>query len=176
MHRPYPVLSTTPPIDSEIARHLSNAYFYDAWQVRAARPELSLPQQFHRAFSQTPSWVKHCMTIRNQLVSRLGLKNLGDFDQNLPETLATAQADSVFQVGQRIGIFRFLAQTEHEFLVEDNDKHLRVILSLHRDLHDALTLTTVVHVHNLWGKLYMLPVTPMHKLIAPASLKILGRP
>lgn len=175
MRQVYPVISSTPPVQAEICNYLAAAYFYDAWQVRAAHPELSLPQQFHRAFSQTPTWVQFCMNLRNRLVSRLGLKNLGGFAQHLPANLAQAQAQQQFYPGQRIGIFCFLHQTENEFLVEDNDKHLRVVLSLHRDSQDNLTLSTVVHVHNVWGKLYMLPVTPMHKLIAPASLKILGQ-
>jgi hypothetical protein len=37
-----------------------------------------------------------------------------------------------------------------------------------------LTVTTVVHVHN-WLGLYMLPVTPLHRLIAPSVLKSVGR-
>ncbi|TDM08800.1 MAG: hypothetical protein C4K60_05305 [Ideonella sp. MAG2] len=62
-----------------------------------------------------------------------------------------------------------------EVLVQDDDKHLRVVLSLHRTrdphgLSDDLVLTTVVHIHNLWGHLYMLPVKPLHQIIAPAVL------
>ena len=37
-----------------------------------------------------------------------------------------------------------------------------------------LTVTTVVHVHSRMGRIYMLPVTPMHKLIAPAAMKALA--
>ena len=38
----------------------------------------------------------------------------------------------------------------------------------------AITITTVVHVNNLLGHLYMLPVAPMHRRIAPAVLAGLG--
>ncbi|HAS8484203.1 TPA: DUF2867 domain-containing protein, partial [Vibrio vulnificus] len=35
--------------------------------------------------------------------------------------------------------------------------------------------TTVVHVHNLFGKAYMLVVAPIHKVIVPSSLKTLAQ-
>lgn len=171
MHSAYPVISAQVPAQTLIARHLPDAYFYDAWQVRAAHPELSLLQQFQRAFSRSPKWVELCMGIRNRVVSQFGLKDLGNFKTGARLTAATGE----LQAGQAIGIFQFIAQTEHELLVGDDDKHLTVRLSLHRNADDLLTLSTVVHVKNNWGKLYMLPVTPMHKLIAPATLKILGQ-
>jgi Protein of unknown function (DUF2867) len=60
-------------------------------------------------------------------------------------------------------------------LIGDRDKHLNVVLSVHRRLLPGrqaveITLTTVVHVKNLLGRLYMLPVTPAHRIIAPAVL------
>jgi hypothetical protein len=79
------------------------------------------------------------------------------------------------QPGDRVGIFRLRSLSDDEVLVEDDDKHLHVVLSVRRLPADAqqparIVLTTVVHLHNLLGRLYMLPVTPMHKLIAPAML------
>jgi hypothetical protein len=40
-----------------------------------------------------------------------------------------------------------------------------------------VSLTTIVHVKNFVGRLYMLPVTPAHRIIAPAVLsRIAGMP
>lgn len=39
-----------------------------------------------------------------------------------------------------------------------------------------VTVTTVVKVRNLLGHLYMLPVKPMHKRIAPAVLRAVAWP
>ena len=62
----------------------------------------------------------------------------------------------------------------------DSDKHLDVVLSVHRAPlgGDAVTITvtTVVHVKNWLGHMYMLPVRPMHRLITPAVLSRLPRP
>ncbi|WP_447502740.1 DUF2867 domain-containing protein, partial [Acinetobacter pittii] len=38
----------------------------------------------------------------------------------------------------------------------------------------VLTVTTVVHIKNLLGRLYMVPVIPAHRKIVPATLQILG--
>ena len=74
-----------------------------------------------------------------------------------------------------VGIFTLLSNTDEEALLGDSDKHPDVVLSVYKHAPDAqglraLSTTTVVHVHNLLGRAYMLPVTPMHRLIAPAVL------
>ena len=58
------------------------------------------------------------------------------------DNLERARAASTYQPGDRVGIFTLF----------------------------EVTLTTVVHVKNLLGHLYMLPVTPAHRIIAPAVL------
>lgn len=110
------------------------------------------------------------MWVRNRTVALLGLKNLSGISK-----LDTRKASQGYVVGDRIGIFTLISTTRDEILVGDDDKHLRVVLSLHKisgqdQLPGRIVLTTVVHVHNLLGRLYMLPVTPLHKLIVPAML------
>ena len=36
---------------------------------------------------------------------------------------------------------------------------------------DMLEVATVVHTHNAFGRLYMLPVAPVHRLIVPHLLR-----
>jgi uncharacterized protein (UPF0248 family) len=60
-------------------------------------------------------------------------------------------------------------------LLGDRDKHLDVVLSVYKHPLDqkgiqSVSVTTVVHIHNLLGRIYMLPVMPLHRLIAPAVL------
>jgi len=38
-----------------------------------------------------------------------------------------------------------------------------------------ITVTTVVHPKNLLGRIYMIPVAPMHKLIVSSVLKAIAR-
>lgn len=115
------------------------------------------------------------MSIRNNAASALGLKNLGTLSQ-----LDQAKPASAYKPGDRVGIFTLIANTADEVLLGDRDKHLDVVLSVHRAAEVKngrviITVTTVVHVHNWLGRLYMLPVTPMHRVIAPTVLKAIGR-
>lgn len=115
------------------------------------------------------------MSIRNNAVSALGLKNLGTLSQ-----LDQAKLASAYKPGDRVGIFTLIANNADEVLLGDKDKHLNIVLSVHKavDVNSGrvlVTVTTVVHVHNWLGRLYMLPVTPMHRVIAPTVLKAVGR-
>ncbi len=110
------------------------------------------------------------MGARNRVVQLLGLKNLGALDN-----LDQARAASTYKPGDRVGIFTLFEVTDDEVLLGDRDKHLNVVLSVHKQLLASgkaveVTLTTVVHIKNLLGRLYMLPVTPAHRIIAPAVL------
>ncbi|SEQ14883.1 Protein of unknown function [Solimonas aquatica] len=115
------------------------------------------------------------MRIRNRVVQRLGLKNLGAMS-----SLAADKPAQAYVAGERIGIFTVFENSFNEALIGDRDKHLDVVLSIHRQLQAGgrevlITVSTVVHVKNALGRLYMFPVWPMHRLIAPAVLASLGR-
>ena len=72
------------------------------------------------------------------------------------------------------------ANSPNEALLGVRDKHLDVVLSVYKHPPgqngvQSVSVTTVVHTHNLLGRIYMLPVTPLHRLIAPAVLtRIIG--
>lgn len=162
------------PIPSAIAAYLPGAYFYDAWSIPAANTALSALGQFLRALSATPAWVNMLMSVRNSAVAVVGLKNLGTLSQ-----LDHAKPESEYKPGDRVGIFTLIANTTDEVLLGDKDKHLDVVLSVHKAAENnsggvVVTVTTVVHVHNWLGRLYMVLVAPMHRIIAPSVLKAVG--
>lgn len=110
------------------------------------------------------------MTARNRLGRIVGLKDLGTLSE-----VAAGKAASAYQPGERVGIFTVFENTFDEALIGDEDKHLNVVLGIHRKAHSdekrvSITVTTVVHVKNMLGSIYMLPVKPMHRLITPAVL------
>jgi len=161
---------TEVPLNSRAAELLKGASFYDAWRINSARVDRSALEHFLAAAATTPRWVNTAMSVRNRVVQLFGLKNLGALD-NLERTTEP----KTYKPGDRIGIFTLFENSFDEVLLGDRDKHLNVVLSVHRRLLPGcktveVTLTTVVHVKNLLGRLYMLPVTPAHRIIAPAML------
>ena len=145
---------------------LADADFADAYSVMNPDRDRSAMTIWLHTVRRTPAWVERAMDLRNAVVSRLGLKDLGrlaGFDKKKP-------ADA-YRVGDRIGIFTVHHVSSDEIVLGDADKHLDVRLSLIKlDGGARVVITTVVHVHNLLGRVYMAFVKPMHRLIAPAVL------
>lgn len=163
------------PAGSRIATRTAGAHFHDAWVVRAGEPDRSALGQFIKAFGRTPRWVDACMRLRNRVVRLAGLKDLGAM-----AAIDPARPEGDYRPGDRLGIFTLYEIGNDEVLLGDRDRHLDVVLSLHCARGDRgetlVTVTTVVHVHNLLGRLYMLPVAPMHRVIAPAVLRTVSQP
>ncbi len=170
------------PKQSLAAAHVPGASFHDAWSVTVGGPPRQALDYFLLSAANTPLWVNMAMTIRNKVVLAFGLKDLG----TLPP-LDPALPASAYRPGDRVGIFKLLQNTPEEALLGDSDKHLDVVVSLHVGPRNTivgttvpgsatcvLTVSTVVHVHNRLGRLYMLPVTPAHRVIVPTMLRRLA--
>jgi hypothetical protein len=170
-----PFKSEVPP-NSRASRLLQGASFQDAWRITSARIDRSALEHFLAAAARTPRWVNAAMSARNGIVQLFGLKNLGTLDN-----IDGIRMPKDYVPGDRVGIFTLFENSFDEVLLGDRDKHLDVVLSVHRrllpeDQAVEVTLTTVVHVKNLLGRLYMLPVTPAHRIIAPAVLAGIAEP
>ncbi len=81
----------------------------------------------------------------------------------------------------RIAIFRIYSISQAEILLGEDDKHLdfRVSVlcsdqqSLEGDLH--VTLSTVVHFHNFYGRLYFFVIAPFHRFLVQFGLRRAAR-
>lgn len=172
--RPNHPIESIAPSTSKIAAILPGAYFHDAWAIRAEVPNLDALGQFLRVARKTPRWVEQLMSMRNLVVSMFGLKNLGGISQ-----IDAEKSESDYRPGDRVGIFTIISRTSEEVLLGDKDKHLDVVVSVHKRVEgngDAavVTVTTVVHVKNWLGRLYMLPVTPAHRVIVRSMVRAVG--
>jgi Protein of unknown function (DUF2867) len=159
------------PIPIECSLHASarTAYFADAFETLVPRSHLTATQLYGAVMRSTPKWVDTAMLARNRIVRLFGLKDLGAL------SAVPAMAEHALQPGQRIGIFTFASATPTELVMQDTDKHLSVRIAVIKQtvdaVHDRVIACTVVHTHNLLGKLYLLPVGPAHKYIVPAVLR-----
>lgn len=156
------------PPTSRISREFPGADFFDAYEMPLAHDGRSALDIYLKIVAKTPSWVNVLMATRNRIVAVLGLKNLGHLG-----SLNPAKESSAYRVGDRVGIFSLLSLSDDEIILGDSDKHLDVkvsICKLVRDGHQSVAVTTVVHIHNLLGRIYMLFVAPVHRRIVPATL------
>lgn len=167
--KPHATLSDVPP-ESAINARLSGAYFHDCYVISVPDTAPTALNYFLTALVNTPPWVNSLMALRNKIVRLVGLKDLGGLGELNPSKPASA-----YSPGDRVGIFTLISNSPNEALFGDRDKHLDVALSVYKHPPDqsgvqSVSVTTVVHIHNLLGRIYMLPVTPLHRLIAPAVL------
>ena len=156
--------------NSRSAVQVAGAYFCDVYQIGMPRSNRTALQVYLDVVSQTPLWVNVLMDLRNFVGKTVfGLKDLGRLD-----TLGEVSASNQTREGARIGVFTLLHLTDKEVLLGDSDKHLTVVLSTMKEtqeLQEVITVTTVVHVHNALGRIYMLFVVPVHRIIVPTLLK-----
>jgi hypothetical protein len=156
------------PSASDIGTQLQGADFFDCYEMPLEHAGFSALKIYLDAISKTPVWINFLMATRNRVVSLFGLKNLGHlgaFQKNKPS--------SDYRVGDRIGIFTLLSLSYNEIILGDADKHLDVKVSLCKLVlghHESVAITTVVHIHNFLGRVYMFFVVPFHKIIVPAVL------
>jgi hypothetical protein len=155
------------PIDSEISKNLGGAHYFDSHQVPTEYNGRSSLQIWLDHISKTPGWINLLMAARNKIVSTLGLKDLGQLG-----AIDIHKPTQNYRIGDRIGIFTLLSITDKEVILGDSDKHLDVKISVYKDnnINESIVISTVVHNHNIVGKIYMLFVTPVHKLIVPYML------
>jgi Protein of unknown function (DUF2867) len=155
--------------NSEIAKHLNGADFADAYEVSIKRPTMTALEIYLSAVAMTPAWIERLMTLRNRIVVVFGLKNLGNLGAIDPTKPASA-----YRVGDRVGIFVIHSLSDQEAIFADSDKHLDVKISVRKigdDDHPSVAISTVVHIHNTLGRVYMFFVVPAHRRIVPAMLR-----
>jgi len=120
--------------------------------------------------SSGPEWADSLMSLRDKAAGLFGLKTSADLHegQKNPEKIK-------FEPGEQLGIFKLFDKTDNELILGEDDKHLSYRVSvLLKNLHKnrkALSLTTCVKYHNFFGRLYFIPVKPVHELIVKSTLK-----
>ncbi|MDQ1096686.1 MULTISPECIES: DUF2867 domain-containing protein [Chryseobacterium] len=134
---------------------------------RADFPDIentTISQLVNTFFSGTPRWIKNLFILRNALVKLIGLK----VPENNSAPVMTSNIE--YQVGDALGFFKIIHMTQNECILGEDDKHLDFRISILKE-KGTLTVTTTVQYHNIWGRLYFIPVSVFHKKIVPAMLR-----
>jgi hypothetical protein len=153
------------PSNSQLSKQLAQANFFDAHCMDNPHPDLHALELWIRIIERAPAWTNAAMRMRNAIVKRLGLKDLGVFSE-----VDRKKPIEAYAVGDQIGIFKILYLSESEVVMGDNDKHLNAQVSLLKTNDHKVVVSTVVHVHNTLGRIYMFFVRPAHRIIAPSML------
>jgi Protein of unknown function (DUF2867) len=162
------VIETTFPDGSVLRGSLADADFCDAYEAPLNDTTLSPTEIFLRASRATPPWIDMAMSVRNSIVRRLGLKDVGAMSGS------SVGAANKYYLGDRLGIFTIIGKSENELLLGIDDRHLDVRVSLLKSERNGLSryvVSTVVHVHNRLGHIYMGPVGRIHPLVVKSMMR-----
>lgn len=103
--------------------------------------------------------------LRDAISAHFGVRPIGGF---------SGPRKDAAQPGDRLDFFLVEHNSPQALVLTERDRHLDVMNCL--SITDrVLTLTTSVVTHNAFGRAYMLPVGPVHKLIVAAGFRSLNR-
>jgi hypothetical protein len=159
------------PAQSGVTHVYKSVNLADAFAIRLPLSASSDPGLLARfIFSHQPSWIGTLTRVRDVIVACFGLKTA--------QQLATLASDAK---ANRVGIFKIYSTNETEIVVGEDDKHLDFRVSVLCSGGPApassrqLTVSTVVHCHNLLGRAYILAIAPFHRIVVKASLRRAAR-
>ena len=135
---------------------LPDADWADAWQIVVSKPFQNSRDAANGIISNFPKWTTPMLVLRQIMVFPFGLKG-------------TRHKTKV----EKIGIFPIISETKNSLVAGIDDNHLdfRIVVDLVKvENGQSVTLTTVIHRHNLLGKLYLMVVMPFHRAIIQSAL------
>ena len=143
-------LASIPP-KSNIANGFGIVDYHDTYTIKKKTDENA--EDISRGLMVMPHWVIILLKLRNSIVGIFGLKTEKD-------------------ASTRKTFFTLIENREDEIVMGEDDKHLNFRASILKDKSEnTISLTTIVHYNNAWGKIYFFPVKPFHKIIMVTLLK-----
>lgn len=138
--------------------------YFDQQSVLLSRPVTPL-EAWNIIMAHPQPVLRAAFRIRDFVSSKFGVKRLGGF--------SGARAETV-QLGDRLDFFLVEKITDTSLVLTERDRHLDVMTCV-TATGPRLSITSSVITHNTFGKAYMLPVGPAHKLIVHTMFRRLQR-
>lgn len=156
-------LSHSGPLPDLVAPREALAY-HDHQTLTLPQPLTPL-EVWQRMMARPLPLIGLAFRLRDAIASRFGVKRIGGF--------TGVEVDEV-QPGDMLDFFRVERISPTALTLTERDRHLDVMIAV--TVQDCeLAITASVITHNAFGRVYMLPVAPAHRLIVWAMLRRLKR-
>ncbi len=143
-----------PNTNIRILQPLPELYYFDRQDTRLPEKMTALAA-WNTIMSDPQRLLKVAFRIRDTVSSAFGVKRIGGFSGKLVESVS---------VGQQLDFF-LVEYVEDECLaLTERDRHLDVMTCISIQ-GETLSVTSSVCVHNLFGRVYMIPVGIAHRWI-----------
>jgi Protein of unknown function (DUF2867) len=148
------------PSSSRLSAEQADAYYSESYEVPLSRSDLKMHEIYDAIFEHLPWWGRALIVLRNFVVSPFGLRT-----EPAAKVWRPVQKGS-YAPGDKIGRFTLYAIDENEVVAGGDDKHLDFRVSVMR-LNEKgarnVVVSTLIFVHNLFGKIYLAFVLPLHR-------------
>lgn len=138
--------------------------YHDSQSLTLPR-EMTPIEVWNRMMARPLPMIGLAFRIRDAISARFGVRQIGGFSGN---------RQSNPQVGDRLDFFLVERNDPLALTLTDRDRHLDVMISV-TTANRLLTITASVVTHNRFGRIYMLPVGPAHRLIVWAMMRRLAK-
>jgi len=155
---------TIPNSNIQTLTPIENLDFFDKQSIQISKT--ITPLDAWRAITNHPAPIlKLAFRIRDMISSWFGVKKIEGFSGDIPKTVKADQMLDFFLV-------EYISQ--NTLTLTSRDKHLDVMTCI-STCQNILTITSSVKTHSTFGRLYMIPVRPIHKLLVRNNLKQLQK-
>ena len=138
----------------------SELHFFDSQSIQMSKQTTAL-QAWEIAMSKPMPIMKLAFRVRDAIAARFGVKKIGGFTGGWPQQII---------VGDKLDFFLVEYISDDVLTLTERDKHLDVMTCISIG-ENQLTITSSVKTHNFFGRLYMIPVAPAHKLIVRSTMR-----
>lgn len=131
--------------------------------------EMSALQAWNAVMAEPIPGLALAFKLRDWVSTRFGVKPIGGFSTKSTQRVAA---------GDKLDFFLVEEVTPQRLLLSERDRHLDVltcITAVAQGSGTRLTITSSVVTHNGFGRVYMWPVGPGHKLLVSFMLRRLKK-
>lgn len=124
------------------------------------RSDLKMHEIYLAILGHLPRWARALIVVLTFIVSFFGLRTQPAANVWKPEV------KDRYVPGDRIVRFKLYTLNDHEIVAGGDDKHLDFRVSVMRVTENGahkVVVSTLIFTHNLFGKIYLLFVLPLHR-------------
>lgn len=148
------------PVQVELVAPRGALDFFDQQSVVVPDPLTPL-EAWTRIMAEPVPFMGTAFKLRDAISARFGVKRIGGFSGKPP---------GFVQVGDKLDFFLVETLSDTVMSLSERDRHLDVLTCV-TCADNTVTITSSVKVHNWFGRVYMLPVGPAHRMIVKHMLR-----
>jgi Protein of unknown function (DUF2867) len=152
------------PANAQLVAPRDRLAFLDSQSVLLAQPTTAI-QAWNRVMERPLPGLKAAFWLRDQISSWFGVARIGGF---------SGRSAQLPRVGDHLDFFLVEQVSDGCLSLTARDRHLDTMTCV-TVTGQRLAITSSVVTHNLFGRLYMVPVAPAHRVIVWWMLRRLRR-